>query len=56
MTKKYRSEAFAAIHETMEALHEVGAIDKETMRQFDEVCLTPTRPLKLGPRALTAGD
>jgi putative transcriptional regulator len=41
MTKKYRSDAFAAIHETMEALHEVGTIDKQTMRQFDEACLTP---------------
>ena len=26
MTKKYRSDAFAAIHETMEALHDVGAM------------------------------
>ena len=39
MAKKYRSEAFAAIHETMEGLHEVGAIDKQTMREFDESCL-----------------
>ena len=45
MTKKYRSEAFAAIHETMEALHEVGTIDKQTMRQFDEACLTPIQVL-----------
>ncbi|MDY6784409.1 MAG: DNA-binding transcriptional regulator [Cyanobacteriota bacterium] len=41
--KQYRSEAFAAIHETMEALHEVGAITKTTMRRFDETCLTPVR-------------
>jgi putative transcriptional regulator len=41
MAKKYRTEAFAAIHETMEALHEVGAIDKQTMREFDQACLTP---------------
>lgn len=45
-TTKYRSEAFAAIHETMEALHEVGAVDKQTMREFDEACLTPVRPLQ----------
>ena len=45
MNKRYRSEALAAIHETMEALHEAGAIDKQTMRQFDEACLTPVRPL-----------
>ena len=44
--KKYKSEAFAAIHETMEALHEVGAVDKQTMREFDEACLTPVRLLQ----------
>lgn len=45
MVKKYRSDAFAAIHETMEALHEVGAIDKQTMREFDDACLTPVHML-----------
>jgi putative transcriptional regulator len=45
MTSKCRSEAFAAIHESIEALHEVGAIDKQTMREFDEACLTPVRML-----------
>ena len=45
MSKKYRSDAMAAIHETMEALHDVGAINKQTMRRFDEACLTPVRPL-----------
>jgi len=52
MTKKYRSKALAAIHETMEALHEVGAIDQRTMREFDDACLTPVRPLS--PRAIRA--
>ena len=36
----------AAIHETIEALHDVGAINKRTMRGFDEACLTPIRELK----------
>ena len=45
MAKKYRSDAFAAIHETMEGLREVGAIDKQTMREFDEACLTPVQIL-----------
>ena len=45
MSRKYRSDAMAAIHETMEALHEIGAIVKQTMRHFDNVCLTPIRPL-----------
>jgi putative transcriptional regulator len=46
MRKKYQSDAMAAIHETMEALHDVGAIDKQTMRRFDNACLTPIRRLK----------
>lgn len=45
MAKNYRSEAFAAIHETMEALHDAGAVDKQTMREFDAACLTPVIPL-----------
>ncbi len=45
MTKQYRSEAHAAIHETMEALAEVGAVDKRTMREFDDACLAPVRVL-----------
>jgi len=50
--KKYRSEAFAAIHETMEALHEVGAVDKQTMREFDAACLTPV--ITLAPEEIRA--
>ena len=46
MPKKYRSDAFAAIHESMEAMHDMGAIDKQTMREFDEACLTPVQPLE----------
>jgi len=46
MSKKYKSDAMAAIHETMEALHDVGAIGKQTMRRFDEACLTPVLPLQ----------
>jgi len=45
MPKKYRSDALAAIHETMEALHDAGAINKQTMREFDEACLTPVHTL-----------
>ena len=45
MTKKYRSDAMAAIHETVESLYVVGAIDKRTMHRFDEACLTPIRTL-----------
>jgi putative transcriptional regulator len=41
--KAYRSEASAAIHEMMEDIYEAGIIDKQTMRKFDESCLTPVR-------------
>ena len=43
MTRKYKSDAFASIHETMEDLHRAKIIDKQTMRKFDEACLTPIR-------------
>jgi putative transcriptional regulator len=45
MTKVYKSDAFAAIHDTAEGLYEVGIIDKRTMREFDESCLAPAEPL-----------
>lgn len=45
MAKKYRTDALAAIHETMEALRDIGAVGKQTMRQFDEACLTSIRVL-----------
>src|SRR5690606_23786210 len=38
-------DAFAAIHEMMEALLQVGAVNKQTMREFDESCLTPVHVL-----------
>ena len=37
----------ASIHETAEDLHADGAMDKRTMREFDELCLTPVSPLTL---------
>jgi putative transcriptional regulator len=45
MTKGYKSEAFAAVHDTAEGFHEAGIIDKRTMREFDEACLSPAEPL-----------
>ncbi len=45
MAKQYRSAAMASIHETAEGLHAAGRLDKQTMRQFDEACLTPVLPL-----------
>lgn len=37
--RKFKSDAFEAIHSSASALFEVGAIDKTTMREFDESCL-----------------
>ena len=45
MNKKYRSDIAASVHETAEGLYEVGLMDKRTMREFDELCLTKIRPL-----------
>ncbi|WP_348751493.1 DNA-binding transcriptional regulator [uncultured Aquincola sp.] len=38
--RKFKSEAFEAIHASAQALLKVGAIDKATMREFDESCLS----------------
>ena len=43
--KTYESEIAAAVHETVEGFHDIGIVDKQTMRKFDELCLTPTAPL-----------
>ena len=45
MAKVHKSEAMAAVHEMMEGFHQSGAIDKQTMREFDEACLTAAEPL-----------
>lgn len=36
----------ASVHETAEGLHAAGLVDKKTMHEFDELCLTPVHPLK----------
>jgi putative transcriptional regulator len=36
----------ASIHETAEGLHVAGIMNKRTMREFDDMCLTPIQPLK----------
>lgn len=39
MSKKFKSEAFESIHNSAAALLKMGAIDKATMRGFDESCI-----------------
>jgi putative transcriptional regulator len=45
MSKTYRSDALAAIHEAASDLHDSGIMDKRTLRAFDELCLTPVQPM-----------
>jgi putative transcriptional regulator len=45
MSKQYRSRVLASVHETAEGLTGAGVMSKQTMREFDELCLTPVRPL-----------
>ena len=47
LAKQRISYAVMAIHETMEALQQIGAIDKTTMRNFDQTCLEPAPELSL---------
>jgi putative transcriptional regulator len=46
MKRQYRSPVMASIHETAEGLRAAGVIGKRTMHEFDDLCLTPVRPLK----------
>ncbi len=46
MRRQYRSPVMASVHETAEGLRSAGVMDKRTMRDFDELCLTPVRALK----------
>ncbi|RWO01640.1 MAG: DNA-binding transcriptional regulator [Mesorhizobium sp.] len=50
--RKYKSDAFEAIHSSASALYKVGAIDKATMRSFDASCLTV--PPAIEPDAIKA--
>lgn len=45
MKKRYRSRVLASVHETAEGLTAAGIMSKQTMREFDELCLTPVPPL-----------
>lgn len=38
-TRKYKNDAFEAIHSAVAGMYRAGTIDKETMRGFDETCL-----------------
>ena len=50
MAKRYRTPVLASVHEMAADLHDVGIIDKKTMKEFDESCLTPVE--RLPPRSI----
>jgi putative transcriptional regulator len=42
---KYKNDLYESVHQSMAGLYKAGVIDKTTMREFDEACLTLTAPL-----------
>ena len=52
MAKVYRSKIAAAVHEAMQDAHDIGLLDKKTMREFDASCLTTVEDVS--PKQLLA--
>jgi putative transcriptional regulator len=44
--RKFKSDAFEAIHSSAQALFKVGGLDKVALRDFDEACLTVIPAIK----------
>ena len=45
MTKQYGSDILASVHETALGMTEAGVMSKRTMKDFDEMCLTPVEEM-----------
>jgi putative transcriptional regulator len=45
VAKKYKSDVSRSVHRAMADLHDIGGVDKTTMREFDRLCLTKTEML-----------
>lgn len=45
MKKHKQSRILAEVHEMAKGGFAAGVMDKKTMREFDEFCLTPVKPL-----------
>lgn len=58
MTKRYRSDVLASVHETALGMEEAGAMSKRTMKTFDEMCLSPIEEIaaERNPRSPAAGE
>jgi putative transcriptional regulator len=48
--RKFKSEAFEAIHSSASAMFRVGAINQATMREFDASCLSV--PTAMAPKRI----
>ncbi|HWG19583.1 MAG TPA: DNA-binding transcriptional regulator [Terracidiphilus sp.] len=44
--RRFKTDAFEAIHSSASALYEIGAINKATMREFDVACLAAPTPME----------
>lgn len=51
-TKKFKSDAYEAVHSAVSGMHKAGTVDKATMRHFDETCLAT--PEELTPKQIKA--
>ena len=57
ISKRYKSEPLAAVHEAAMDLKEAGLMSKQTMRVFDEMSLTPVQEMSAANiRALRARE
>jgi putative transcriptional regulator len=45
MGKQYKNDIMASVHETALGLKDAGVLDKQTMKAFDALCLTPVESL-----------
>lgn len=45
MKKTYKDELAAEIHAMASGLYEAGLMPQSTMREIDQLCLTPVKPL-----------
>lgn len=43
--KKYQTDILASIHETVSDLYQADLVDKSTMKEFNELCLTTSDSL-----------
>ena len=44
--RKTKSPILEAMHDTAQGLHKAGVMDRITLREFEQLCLAPVKPLK----------